>query len=181
MQQTATAEAPQQTVQKSAPKHLWKPGVSANPTGRPKGLQNKATRTIKEAIELACQPGQCHPQGLAGWLVERAQGGVQDRQIFATFVAKAIPAQLQASVSADIVVQLPWLQGRAVGVRTHPRTQPEALEAQVIDAPSVLAHDLRVDDPTSVSEPVEAGPIAAENPPADPHPPLERQAGGVVE
>lgn len=181
MQQTATAEAPPQTVQKSAPKHLWKPGVSANPAGRKKGVPNLVTRTIKEAIEAACQPGQCHPQGLAGWLVERAQGGVQDRQIFATFVAKAIPAQLQASVSADIVVQLPWLQARNIGSRTHPRTQPEALEAQVVETQGVLTHDLRVDDPTRAAEPVQAGRAAAEISRADPHPPLEPAAGGPVE
>ena len=181
MQQTATAEAPQQTVQKAAPKHLWKPGVSANPAGRPKGLQNKATRTIKEAIEAACQPGQCHPKGLAGWLVERAQGGVQDRQIFATFVAKAIPAQLQASVSADIVVQLPWLQARSVGrvgSGTHPRTQPEAIEAQVVEPNGVLSQDLRVANPQGEVAAPEQGRAAAENSHPDPHPPLEPTAGG---
>ena len=181
MQQTATAEADG----KDAPQmpRLQRPAPNGQrlPAGRPKGIPNRTTKTIREAIEAACAPGGCHPKGLSGWLIERAHGNVADRQIFATFVSKIIPAQLQASVSADIVVQLPWLQGRAVGVRTHPRTQPEALEAQVIDTPSILAHDLRVDDPTSVSEPVEAGPIAAENPPADPHPPLERQAGGPVE
>ena len=177
----ATAEAPPKERPQMGRRAVSPLNGVPTPAGRPKGALNKATKTIKEAIELACQPGQCHPKGLAGWLVDRAQGGVQDRQIFATFVSKVIPAQLQASVSADIVVQLPWLQGRAVGVRTHPRTQPAAIEAQVVDVHGVLAHDLRVDDPTSVSEPVEAGPIAAENPPADPHPPLERQAGGVVE
>lgn len=147
------------------------------PMGRQKGTPNKATRTIKEAIERACQPGQCHPQGLAGWLVERAQGGVQDRQIFATFVAKAIPAQLQASVSADIVVQLPWLAGRAVGPRTHQRTQIDAIDAQVVDAQGESGRDLRVDDPTGAAEPPPGA--AAAGP--DPHPPVDRQAGGGVE
>lgn len=151
------------------------------PAGRPKGIPNKATRTIRDAIEAACAPGGCHPKGLAGWLIERAQGGVQDRQIFATFVAKIIPAQLQASVSADIVVQLPWLQARNIGSRTHPRTQPEALEAQVVETQGVLTHDLRVDDPTRAAEPVQAGRAAAEISRADPHPPLEPAAGGPVE
>jgi len=169
----ATAKAPDKERSPTGRRAVSPLNGVPTPPGRPKGALNKATKNIKEAIELACKPGQCHPRGLAGWLVDRAKGGVQDRQIFATFVAKVIPAQLEASVSADIVVQLPWLQGRAVGARTHPRTQPAAIEAQVVDVNGVLAHDLRVDDPTSVSEPVEAGPIAAENPPADPHPPLE--------
>lgn len=178
---TATAEAPPKERPQMGRRAVSPLNGVPTPAGRPKGALNKATKTIKEAIELACQPGQCHPKGLAGWLVERAQGGVQDRQIFATFVSKVIPAQLQASVSADIVVQLPWLQARNIGSRTHPRTQPEALEAQVVETQGVLTHDLRVDDPTRAAEPVQAGRAAAEISRADPHPPLEPAAGGPVE
>ena len=140
------------------------------PVGRPKGVPNKATRTIKEAIELACQPGQCHPKGLAGWLVERAQGGVQDRQIFATFVAKAIPAQLQTKVEGGIVVALPWLQGRAIGQRVPSTSHLEAIDAQVIDAQGQTGEDLRVDDPTRALE----APAAAD---PTPHPPSNPEPG----
>jgi len=82
--------------------------------GRPKGVPTKLTKTIKEAIELACAPGGCHPQGLAGWLIERATGSVEDRKIFAGLVGRVIPAQLQASIDAGVVVQLPWLTARNI-------------------------------------------------------------------
>jgi len=59
------------------------------PKGRAKGTPNKVTQTLREAVELAAR--DCHPQGLAGWLVERAQGGVQDRQIF--WIADATGAE----------------------------------------------------------------------------------------
>jgi hypothetical protein len=156
------------------------------PAGRPKGIPNKATRTIREAIELACQPGQCHPQGLAGWLVERATGSVEDRKIFATMVARIVPAQIHATVD-QVTVQLPWLAGRGV-VSTQGRTQSRAIDAQVIEPARELTQDLRVDDPKRVLEVPEAASIvspsphvAAAQPPADPHPPIERQAGGGSE
>ena len=97
------------------------------PVGRPKGTPNKATRTIREAIELACRPGACHPQGLAGWLVARATGGIEDRKIFAGLVGRVMPAQLQASIDAGVVVQLPWLTARNI----RPRSCAE--DAQIID------------------------------------------------
>lgn len=85
------------------------------PSGRPKGVPNKITRTIREAIELASQPGQCHPRGLAGWLVDRARGGPVDRQIFAGMVGKVIPLQIRQEVSGGIAIQLGWLQSRGIG------------------------------------------------------------------
>lgn len=85
------------------------------PVGRQKGTPNKVTRTIREAIELASQPGQCHPKGLAGWLVERARGGPVDRQIFAGLVAKVVPLQVRQEISGGIAIQLGWLQSRGIG------------------------------------------------------------------
>jgi hypothetical protein len=153
------------------------------PIGRQKGTPNKVTQTIREAIELACKPGACHPQGLAGWLIDRATGGVEDRKIFAGLVAKVVPAQIHATVD-QVTVQLPWLAGRGV-VSTHRRTQPQAIDAQVVEPAMELTQDLRVDDPMRVLEVPEAAPSVAPSPrvapvqlPADPPPPLERQAGG---
>lgn len=140
------------------------------PPGRPKGTPNVVTKSIKDAIELACKPGACHPEGLAGWLIERAQGGVQDRQIFAGLVAKVIPAQLQAQVDGAIVVQLPWLQGRNVGGNGTITAQSRAIDAQVIDVTVEKDGALRVGDPRPALE----APASSNS---DPHPPFDRQAG----
>ena len=98
------------------------------PTGRPKGTPNKITRTIREAVEKAAQG--CHPEGLAGWLIERAQGGVQDRQIFAQMVNKAMPLQVQANVDGGVKLELSWLSARNIG--TVSAQLPEH-KTQVID------------------------------------------------
>lgn len=139
-------------------------GRSANPAGRPKGVGNKVTQTIKEAIETACAPGACHPQGLAGWLIERAQSdNVQDRAIFAGLVSKALPAQLQASVQhGGVVVQLGWLQHRGVG-RSTLTAQSDIVDAQVLDSQGLLAHDHRVPNPTRAVQ-------GAADPPSPPKP-----------
>ena len=96
--------------------------------GRPKGTPNKVTRTIREAVEMAAR--DCHPKGLAGWLVERAQGSLGDRQIFAAMVNKAMPLQVQANVDGGIRLELGWLAGRQVGTVA---AQIPAQPAQVLD------------------------------------------------
>lgn len=151
------------------------------PAGRPKGLANKSTRTIKEAIERACQPGACHPDGLAGWLTERANGGIEDRKIFATVVTKIIPAQLQASVQhGGVVVQLGWLAGRSIGRGSGSHgtsaAQLDAVDAQVVEVTMNSDGDLRVQDPKTVT--LEAGPAPA-GADSDPHPPLEPGVGAL--
>lgn len=100
--------------------------------GRPKGTPNRVTRTIREAVERACQPGKCHPAGLAGWLEERAKGSLGDRQIFAAMVAKAMPLQVQANVSGGIRLELGWLGGRQIGASTAQiqSPAPQALDLQ---------------------------------------------------
>jgi hypothetical protein len=143
-------------------------GTGVPGPGRPKGSQDRITRTIKEAIEMAAR--DCHPRGLAGWLVERAQGGVQDRQIFATMVAKVLPAQLQTKVEGGIVVALPWLQGRNIGQRVPSASHLDVIDAQVIDAQGQTGEDLRVDDPTRALE----APAAAD---PTPHPPSNPEPG----
>jgi hypothetical protein len=99
------------------------------PIGRQKGVQNKLTRSLKEAVEMAAR--DCHPRGLAGWLVERANGSVQDRQIFATLVGKVIPIQVNQQVQGGISINLGWLAGRQIGT--------SAAQAEVIDAQPVIA------------------------------------------
>lgn len=59
--------------------------------GRPKGVPNKTTRTIKEAIEAAFQG-----VGGAQYLMEQAR---QNPQAFMTLLGKIIPAQVQADLT----------------------------------------------------------------------------------
>jgi len=99
------------------------------PVGRPKGVQNRLTRSLKEAVEIAAR--DCHPKGLAGWLIDRAQGGIQDRQIFAGLVGKVIPIQVQQSVEGGISINLNWLAGRQIGTKMA--------HAEVIDAQPVVS------------------------------------------
>ena len=97
--------------------------------GRPKGLSNKRTVALREAVEMAAK--DCHPQGLAGWLVERAQGNLGDRQIFATVVSKVIPLQVNTSVQGGISINLGWLGQRGIGTNA---AQAQVIDAQVVDA-----------------------------------------------
>lgn len=150
--------------------HLWKPGQSANPAGRPKGVGNKVTQNIREAIETACAPGACHPQGLAGWLIDRAQSdSVQDRQIFAGLVSKALPAQLHASVQhGGVVVQLGWLQGRSVGRNGTPTPQSQVIDSQVIDVTEETDEHRRVGHTASAENAPDPTPHPPQNPVAAP-------------
>lgn len=109
------------------PPTAFKPGE--RPVGRAKGTPNVVTKTLREAVERAAR--DCHPQGLAGWLVERAQGGIGDRQIFAAVVQKVIPMQVNTSVQGGISINLGWLAQRGIGTNA---AQARMIDAQVIDS-----------------------------------------------
>lgn len=146
------------------------------PMGRQKGTPNRVTQTLREAVELAAR--DCHPKGLAGWLVERAQGGVQDRQIFAGLVGKVIPIQVNQAVSGGVSISLNWLGSRNIGtVAAHPR---------VIDAHTVeLIEHSPSTHWTTNGTPEGQGASASEALPirqaADPPPPCDPDDGGVAE
>ena len=125
------------------------------PAGRAKGVPNKVTRTIREAVEMAAK--DCHPKGLAGWLVERAQGSLGDRQIFAAMVNKAMPLQVQANVDGGIRLELGWLSQRQVGT---PAAQIENQPAQVLDLQRENDGTYRIIDPATGAEGVPATPAA---------------------
>lgn len=135
LQQAVLQAAVDEAVRKDSEAAFTKPGKSGNKLpgpgpGRPKGLANKVTRTIREAVEKAAQ--DCHADGLAGWLIERAQGGIQDRQIFAQMVNKAMPLQVQANVDGGIKLELSWLSSRSIGTSTAqiPEQRSQVLEMQ---------------------------------------------------
>lgn len=123
------------------------------PVGRKKGAVNKTTRTIREAVEKAAR--ECHADGLAGWLVERAQGSLGDRQIFAQMVNKAMPLQVQAQVGGGVQIQLSWLGQRQIG--TTVAQQPEQ-RTQVLDLQAEKDGTYRIIDPVA---PPEGGQAAA--------------------
>jgi hypothetical protein len=91
--------------------NLFKPGEG----GRPKGIPNKVTRTIRQAVMESIEPGNCHPDGLAGWLIERARGGIEDRKIYAAVVSRVIPIEITGEGGGPVKIDLGWLTGRKVG------------------------------------------------------------------
>ena len=112
------------------------------PAGRRKGAQNRVTRTIREAVEKAAR--DCHADGLAGWLVERAQGSLGDRQIFAAMVNKAMPLQVQAQVDGGVQIQLSWLGQRQIGTTV---AQVAEQRTQVLDLKAETDGTYRIIDP----------------------------------
>ncbi len=128
MSETQLAERPKNgEVGKKPRPGAFQKGNPGGP-GRKPGETVGITRTLREAVELAAR--DCHPQGLAGWLVDRAQGGVQDRQIFANMVGKVIPIQVNQAVSGGVSINLNWLGQRNIGTIT---AQPRVVDAQTID------------------------------------------------
>lgn len=83
--------------------------------GRKPGQPNKITKTIKEAVLEAVQPGACHEKGLAGWLIERAQGNTEEKKIFAAVVSRVIPIEITGANGGPVKIDLGWLTERRIG------------------------------------------------------------------
>lgn len=83
--------------------------------GRPKGTQNKVTANIRAAVERAAREVTTRDgeKGLTAWLLERASGGIADRQIFAGMVKAALPLKVDATVQT-ISINLGWLGSRPI-------------------------------------------------------------------
>ena len=124
----AEAQVPKVGAQKERPRSPL--SGAPLPLGRQKGTPNKLTVTLKAAVERAAR--DCHPQGLAGWLVERANGTIGDRQIFAALVGKVIPIQVNQQIEGGIRLELGWLGGRQIGASTAQiqNPAPQALDLQ---------------------------------------------------
>jgi hypothetical protein len=124
--------------------------------GRQKGTPNRVTQTIREAVEIAAQG--CHPRGFAGWLIERAEGGIEDRKIFASVLSRVIPLQVQQKTEGAVRIELGWLNGRDVGKHL---SQPLPIAAQVIDITHESAGDPVIKDQSDPAGGVPAGGQAA--------------------
>jgi hypothetical protein len=126
--------------------------------GRAKGTPNRLTVALKDAVERAAR--DCHPQGLAGWLVDRANGSIGDRQIFAAVVSKVIPLQIQQHVQGGISINLNWLGGRQIGTVTAQNVEQSP---QVVDLIEQSADKYRiVDQHTQQQAPAQAAAAVAQ-------------------
>lgn len=117
-------------ARKMSPKSLA--NLTAKGKGRPPGTPNKVSKSIREAVLEAVQPGMCHPEGLKGWLVERALGGIEDRKIFAGVVSRVIPIEITGEGGGAVKVDLGWLAGRKIGgdvIDITPTTQTSGEQA----------------------------------------------------
>lgn len=83
--------------------------------GRPKGSENKVTANIRAAVEKAAREVTTRDgeKGLTAWLLERARGGIADRQLFAGMVKAALPLKVDATVQT-ISINLGWLGSRPI-------------------------------------------------------------------
>lgn len=138
MQEVSTVEREAGEKKRS---NLFTPGNG----GRPKGARNKVTRTIREAVMESIEPGKCHPDGLAGWLIERALGGIEDRKIYAAVVSRVIPIEITGEGGGAVKVDLGWLAGRKIGgdvIDITPTTHTPADQA-----PARLPTDFQSESP----------------------------------
>lgn len=79
-------------------KQTQKIGKGKPGPGRPKGLQNKLTRTVKEAVEAAFNELQADAKvNLAAW-------GKENPSEFYRLAGKLIPAAIDAKVSGTVNV-----------------------------------------------------------------------------
>ena len=103
-------------------------GGEKNPGGRPKGTQNKVTRTFKMAAEKAFEKG-----GGVKWLVGMMNGTASDRAAVLALFGRLIPHQLAGEVNHTVKVELNWLQGRQIGGggRTYEQRQSDVADGEV--------------------------------------------------
>ena len=84
--------------------------VEAIGKGRPRGIQNRLTRTMKEAIEKAFDN-----VGGPAYLEKMANGTATDRQAFMALIGRLLPMQVNSNIDQRIRVELPWLAARGIG------------------------------------------------------------------
>ena len=113
--------------------------------GRKPGQPNKITKTIRDAVMAAVQPGACHENGFEGWLIERSKGGIEDRKIFAGVVSRVIPVEITGAGGGPIKIDLGWMTDRRLVsgdvIDVTPTTQSPANPVLAGGATDVISDD----------------------------------------
>jgi hypothetical protein len=129
------------------PRAVGKGGVPV-PNGRPKGVKNKITTTIRDAVMDAFQQ-----VGGPAYLVRLAEGTQSDRAAFTSLLNKVLPTQVNAQVEGGIKLELSWLGQRQIGtVRAQELgTEPEKV-TQVIDLERDSKGKYRIANPLDAAD-----------------------------
>lgn len=146
------------------------------PRGRTKGVPNKTTQTVRDAVMKAFN----HVGGWA-YLAELAQGTQSDRTAFVSLLNKVLPTQINANVQGGIQVQLGWLQQRQIGGGVTPATQIAEQVTQVIDLEQDKQGKYRITDARHevVTLPAQSEPVPVAEISRPPTPPQSAGGGSV--
>jgi hypothetical protein len=105
----------------------FRPGVSGNPAGKPKGTVNRVTRDLKEAI-LAAGEAAGGEGGLTSYLTRLA---VENSSAYTGLLAKVLPTTLAASesnggvgVEVRFIREIVWPDGHREIEGVTPKSLP---------------------------------------------------------